>query len=527
MASYDISGDAPIKIEKSPALDCIAQIEKLKAEGAALAKANKWDAAMAKYGEVVDACVASTGTVSCDFESERAAEKCQLLCLCNRSLCAYKLEDYDDAKAIAQRAIDEHKKSRFVDDSGLAKCLYRRGQAQLGLGDSRGAVDSVAQACELEEAQIKKGQGNELSLRAMKRELLRARKVARADGKKSASALKSSMAGFLKAGSKTLTDPKLDRAKLVKDKIDAALKYVFEPDQDKKNLVPPDYDQMISELVQARHEACSAKDALNELALTFAEGFVAFVASAPETDSTTGVEKHYARCADAMQSYWHLREELERDTKDLELLEPPLKIGDVAALECCAHAHMQLQLSHKARPFFERYIRLCEDMGPQAAYHNLPDSFLLQRGLPKMDDSARRISRWRHRAHSPRALFDAHTALCAIKAETDRSEALDHAKKAFGCASDDDEKLTAHRNLSYVLRKPLVPDDPSKVPPQEDLDKAAELDTLAEVLEQKIKEAGAKVDEKTNRVAPEVPEELEAEELGAEEMPALGDDAEE
>ena len=31
MASYDISGDAPIKIEPSPALDCIAQIEKLKA----------------------------------------------------------------------------------------------------------------------------------------------------------------------------------------------------------------------------------------------------------------------------------------------------------------------------------------------------------------------------------------------------------------------------------------------------------------------------------------------------------------
>mgnify|MGYP004228855037 CR=1 FL=1 len=39
MASYDISGDAPIKIEASPALDCIAQIEKLKAEGAALAGA--------------------------------------------------------------------------------------------------------------------------------------------------------------------------------------------------------------------------------------------------------------------------------------------------------------------------------------------------------------------------------------------------------------------------------------------------------------------------------------------------------
>ena len=82
-----------------------------------------------------------------------------------------------------------------------------------------------------------------------------------------------------------------------------------------------------------------------------------------------------------MQSYWHLREELERDTKELELLKPPMKIGDIAALECTAHAHMQLQLSHKAQPVLrERYIQLCEDTGPQPAYHNLPDSFLLQRG---------------------------------------------------------------------------------------------------------------------------------------------------
>merc|ERR1712167_463057 len=156
---------------------------------------------------------------------------------------------------------------------------------------------------------------------------------------------------------------------------------------------------------------------------------------------------------------------------------------------------MQLQLSHKAQPFFERYIQLCEDIGPQPAYHNLPDSFLLQRGLPKMDDSARRISRWRHRAHSPRALFDAHTELCAIKAETDRAGALIHAKKAFGCAA-------------------------------EDVAKADELDQLAEALEKKIKEGGKEVDEVINRVdttaAP--PEE---EELGEEEMPPLGDDAEE
>ena len=135
-----------------------------------------------------------------------------------------------------------------------------------------------------------------------------------------------------------------------------------------------------------------------------------------------------------------------------------------------------------------------------------------------MDDSARRISRWRHRAHSPRALFDAHTALCAIKAETDRAGALEHAKKAFGCAADDDEKLTAHKNLSYVLRKP------GNTP--EDLAKADELDKLAEALEKKIKEGGKEVDEVINRIDNKAPP-VEEEELGEEEMPPLGDDAEE
>ena len=116
------------------------------------------------------------------------------------------------------------------------------------------------------------------------------------------------MSGFLKNGSKTLSDPKVERANLVKEKVDCALKYIFESSDDKKELIVPDYDSMITELVTARHEACSAKDSINELALTFAEGFVAFIASAPEANSKSGVETHYARCADAMQSYWHLRD---------------------------------------------------------------------------------------------------------------------------------------------------------------------------------------------------------------------------
>jgi len=71
--------------------------------------------------------------------------------------------------------------------------------------------------------------------------------------------------------------------------------------------------------------------------------------------------------------------------------------------------------------------------------------------------------------------------------------------------------------LSYVLRKP------GNTP--EDLAKADELDKLSEALETKIKDGGKEVDEVINRVDTSAP--VPTEELEEEEMPPLGDDAEE
>ena len=111
---------------------------------------------------------------------------------------------------------------------------------------------------------------------------------------------------------------------------------------------------------------------------------------------------------------------------------------------------MQLNKRTTARGYFERYIQAAEVSGPLPAYHNLPDSFLLQRGMSKMTDPEcgggaavrlvrgrgsavplawprefgetspdagaaprrgtlrRRVNRWKHRAHSPRALTHIH-----------------------------------------------------------------------------------------------------------------------
>ena len=53
------------------------------------------------------------------------------------------------------------------------------------------------------------------------------------------------------------------------------------------------------------------------------------------------------------------------------------------------------------------------------------------------------------------------------------------------------------------------------------------MDKLAEALEKKIKEGGKEVDEVINRVDTSAAPPVEEEELGEEEMPPLGDDAEE
>ena len=158
----------------------------------------------------------------------------------------------------------------------------------------------------------------------------------------------------------------------------------------------------------------------------------------------------------------------------------------------------------EARPFFEKFVECADAAGLLMAYHNLPDSFLLSRGMQKMDDKARRVSRWKHRAHSPRALFDARTALAAICAAShQKSAALDHNAAAFGHAADDEEKYTCHKNAAHLLRQAAEnPDDPEHPIPasSDDLQVAQHHDDEAAALEAKIKAKGDEPDTKTNKI---------------------------
>jgi tetratricopeptide (TPR) repeat protein len=348
--SYDISGEDVVEVRATPATEAAANLEAFKAAGSAKVAAKDWAGAIVEYEKCVTGYEACKETVSSDFEAERSAEKCALASLSNQALCALKLEDFEGAKAYCGAALKRLKEARVVDESAMAKCHFRKGQAFYGLGDARGAVDAFNDAIALEERQLDKCATDESKKKAativsMKRELLKARRAAKEQAKTAASQM-SGARGFLKAGARGTGDPKEERKQLVVQKIDCALSFVFSDKdtkgKDAETVIAPNYDAMIDALVAARHGACAAKDLFGELALTFAEGFVAFLASAPEAEASPGRAKYYARCVDAMASYWQLRDELAEDTCDTSLLEPPMNIGDVAALECAAHAHMQL-----------------------------------------------------------------------------------------------------------------------------------------------------------------------------------------
>ena len=149
--SYDISGEDVVEVRATPATEAAANLEAFKAAGSAKVAAKDWAGAIVEYEKCVTGYEACKETVSSDFEAERSAEKCALASLSNQALCALKLEDFEGAKAYCGAALKRLKEARVVDESAMAKCHFRKGQAFYGLGDARGAVDAFNDAIALEE----------------------------------------------------------------------------------------------------------------------------------------------------------------------------------------------------------------------------------------------------------------------------------------------------------------------------------------------------------------------------------------
>ncbi|KAJ1449140.1 hypothetical protein M885DRAFT_622799 [Pelagophyceae sp. CCMP2097] len=472
--SYDLDSDNLLEVRASPASQVADELDRLKAAGNDFVAKQQWELAAAQYERAVEVADVSKETLSGDFEAERRAERTVLACLSNQALCALKGLRFEKCKDIVALALEfQSSKVRQPDSSTRAKLLFRRAQASLGLGHGRVAIDALTEAIDLEEKSL--GVSNKAavfkadaaaekqrmaSILAMKRELLKARKMDKEESR-AANAKFSGAKGFLTQGKKGFTDAKEERKQDIERRINAALDACYDGTED-----PAALDKHIEGLVAVGLAATASRDEMNELHAMFAEGFIGFIAG--ETTSDAGAKEAYAAASSvAFEGYWHLRATLGAAGFSAEALQPPLQLSDVAAREATALGLMRTQALAEARPHLLEYIRLATESGPLQAYHNLPDSFLMQRGMPKMDAKQRRAWRWKHRSHSPRALFDGYTALAAVAQQSNEKQlALGYAQKSLDIATEDEERAIAHRNLAMLVggkwRTPGVVDDDSE-----------------------------------------------------------------
>uniref|UniRef100_A0A7S3JNW6 peptidylprolyl isomerase n=1 Tax=Aureoumbra lagunensis TaxID=44058 RepID=A0A7S3JNW6_9STRA len=469
--------DEKEEIRRTPAMDLAAQIvasaESIKSVGSDYVKKNLWREAIAEYDKALELLSKEKSKISADYESELLAEKCELACRNNKALCALKLMDWSLAKLFCAEGLQVQERAKVPDASSKAKLLFRRGQAQLGNGEARNAVDSMAQALEIEEqllgvsskdATIKSTNSDKqrvTTIAAIKRELQKARKLAKAEDQRTKENFKGAR-GFLQGGKGVpkLTDTKTERKEILEEAMNNVLKSLFE-DKDLEI-----QKACIMRQISSLSKLSKPNDLNGQTKYYFVRGFMEFLAGETMNENQNVPNEHYQKAASHLDMCWARRSEMatarfgvrndeEEDPlfvhldldEDSECFFP---IGKICAIETTGHSMLRANQYDPARAYLIAFAQLAT-ANPIAALHNLPDGFLLEKGLPKMDDKQRRAHRWKYRSHEKRAIFDAYVAIAsASRRIDDRDMALDAALKALNIAETHEHKRAAHNNLAFL-----------------------------------------------------------------------------
>lgn len=488
------------------------ELEALKASGNALVGRKEWAGALAEYGKAIELSETKHDELASDFDAERRGERCILAVSSNMALCALKMKEYGRAKSLCAQALERHERARRPDPSGKAKVLFRRGQAFMGLGDPRMSIDSFAAAIDIEEqllgasskdAAMKADDSQRVAtIQSMKRELVKARKAANAAEKESVS---KGHKGFLNV--KRISDPKSDRREILLKDLDRVFEGVWTNDR-------AGFGKVVDGILSRSRDIYeqTEADTVNRARAAFVRAFAAFVAGEVRAaDSKHSLDELYATSAEDFERYWKIRES---HPEDDDLL-PPLGLSDAVAREASGHVFMRMDKFEEAKECFEKYLAAQKATGEIPAYHNLPDSFLLQRGMNKMTEADRRAHRWKNRCYSHRSVFDAQTSLTAISKELgQRDEALKKARECLELAQDNEERKSAHRNLEYLLSfawDTAHPTEEEKAESIEHGNKVKEMQKLID--EEKAAEEAKKQKEQQNSDAEEPPEIEEEEDI--------------
>ena len=484
---FDLDDLPPTDVTE--AMAHVLELEKEKEKGSELLKQGDFEGAMTMYDGCLKTANEKQKTFTSDYDAERKAEKIVLACYSNRALCALKMKNWAKAKECCSQGLEANGKVIQPDLPGKAKLLYRRGQACVGLNDARAAVDAMTEAIEIEERLLgasnrdatlktvdEKAQKTRIAtIQAMKREMVKAKKLAKAEEQRTQKENFGKAKGFLSATSKTtLTDSKTHRKEFLDSTMDRILSLIFANKEDKKDddAIMNIFMKLLDQVQQRNF--WKAKDLESRVRGAAVAGYLNFLLAEYEPKGSQST--YYQEAAKSwfiafderkkgcsgQPSDEESKEEpalFEDEDAALAFLEKELDddatffapLGKVSALESAGHAFVRAGQPELARPYLIAYCEVANKTGELPAYHNLPDSYLLQRGMQKMDDKGRRAFRWKHRAHLKRAIFDAYSSVAAASKELgDRDTAIQAGLDAVTVAVEPDAKAVGHNNLAFL-----------------------------------------------------------------------------
>jgi len=361
-------------------------------------------------------------------------------CYSNAALCALKLGEAEKAAALCARAMECK-----PEDTDLVKVLLRHGQALLALGRAEAAKGVLERAAD-----------KEPSNRAVREELLKAKKLAAAAAKEADRRLFSAV-NLHKQG---LTSKRESEAQQLQQAVDSGFEALVNgKDAEAINLLKPLVVQFSSSGAgeAARHRRPSA------MLATYGVGIAHYHAQRLE------------ETVEALGLFFKIKGEL--DGEGLDYVSP--LTGVPLARFYYAHALFNTQRLSLCKEQLTAYFVDAEAAGPQRIL-NMPSSMLGR----EISDAERAASRFKVRACASEARADAHTMLAMI-AEREHGPAAseDHLQLACKLASKK-QKVDAFKNLARLYD--ILGDD-AKREEQEALAR-----TLAEELASEEAEAARK-----------------------------------
>ena len=328
-------------------------------------------------------------------------------CYSNAALCALKQGDHSCAAALCEKAMECK-----PEDTDLVKVLLRHGQALLGLDQPEAAKEVLEKAVE-----------KEPNNRAVREELLKAKKAVKALADQSASRLFNKVDLF----SAGLTSKKESQVEVMQSALDEGFQALVDHKDDEALM-------KLAPLLEGQAALTAKHRKPVSMLAAYGVGIVRYQ------------KQQFEEAIYHLDLCFKMKAELDGEGADYT----PPHMGCPIARFYLAHALFESQMLEEAKEAIARYFEDVEAAGPQRIL-NMPKGMLgLNREITDMERTA---SRWKVRASSNECKGDAHTMLACIAERLEGLEAaVPHFLKTIELGNDH-QKEEAHDNIARTYEK--------------------------------------------------------------------------